>query len=90
MDEVAFITSTRFSRKRMVTASSDRIDFNQPIPAGTIIELVGSVVNVGNKNLQVQVDVFAEEMYSLARKKAISGLFTFVAVDHEKKPIPIL
>lgn len=25
MDEVAFITSTRFSRKRMVTASSDRI-----------------------------------------------------------------
>lgn len=27
MDEVAFIAATRFSRQRMVTVSSDRIDF---------------------------------------------------------------
>ena len=27
MDEVAFITATRFSRQRMVTVSSDKIDF---------------------------------------------------------------
>ena len=40
MDEVAFITATRFTRKICVTVSSDRIDFKQPIPAGTIIELV--------------------------------------------------
>ena len=33
MDEVAFITATRFSRQRMVTVSSDRIDFTRPIPA---------------------------------------------------------
>ena len=58
MDEVAFITATRFSRKRMVTVSTDRIDFNHPIPAGTIIELIGSVAQVGNKSLKVQVDIF--------------------------------
>ena len=28
-DEVAFITATRFSRQRMVTVSSDRIDFKK-------------------------------------------------------------
>lgn len=32
MDEVAFITATRFARKRVVTVSSDKIDFKQPIP----------------------------------------------------------
>jgi acyl-CoA hydrolase len=37
MDEVAFITATRFTRKD-VTVSSDKIDFTKPIPAGTIIE----------------------------------------------------
>jgi acyl-CoA hydrolase len=36
MDEVAFITATRFTRKRCVTVSSDKIDFTKPIPAGTI------------------------------------------------------
>lgn len=90
MDEVAFITATRFSRKRMVTVSTDRIDFNHPIPAGTIIELVGTVAKVGNTSLKVQVDIFVEEMYSDHREKAICGEFTFVALDEHKNPVPVL
>ncbi|MFT3823625.1 MAG: acyl-CoA thioesterase [Chitinophagaceae bacterium] len=90
MDEVAFITATRFSRKRMVTVSSDKIDFKQPIPAGTIIELIGTVIHVGNTSLQVQVDIFIEEMYSFDRQKAISGSFTMVAIDDNKRPVQIL
>jgi len=90
MDEVAFITATRFSRKRMVTVSSDRIDFAKPIPAGTIIELIGKVVHVGNTSLKVLVEIFIEEMYSFERDKAITGTFTFVAIDHLKNPVKIL
>ena len=90
MDEVAFITSTRFSRQRMVTVSSDKIDFTKPIPAGTIVELVGTVIHVGNTSLKVRVDVFIEEMYSMQREKAISGVFTFVAIDENKKPVPVI
>jgi len=90
MDEVAFITSTRFSRQRMVTVSSDKIDFTKPIPAGTIVELVGTVMHVGNTSLKVRVDVFIEEMYSMHREKAISGVFTFVAIDENKKPVPVV
>jgi acyl-CoA hydrolase len=90
MDEVAFITATRFSRKRMVTVSSDKIDFTKPIPAGTIIELIGKVVHVGNTSLKVLVEIFIEEMYSFDRQKAITGTFTFVAVDEMKKPVSIM
>lgn len=89
MDEVAFITATRFSRKRMVTVSSDKIDFTHPIPAGTIVELVGKVVYVGNTSLKVNVDIYVEEMYSFERSNAIKGTFTFVAIDENKKPIKI-
>ncbi|MEP6796159.1 MAG: acyl-CoA thioesterase [Saprospiraceae bacterium] len=90
MDEVAFITSTRFSRQRMVTVSSDRIDFTKPIPAGTIVELVGTVIHVGNTSLKVRVDVFIEEMYSEHREKAITGVFTFVAIDEHKHPVSVV
>jgi acyl-CoA hydrolase len=90
MDEVAFITATRFSRKKMVTVSSGKIDFNQPIPADTIIELVGNVVRVGNRSLDVEVEIFVEEMYQDIRKQAIKGIFTFVALDDQKKPIAVL
>ncbi|MEL6535740.1 MAG: acyl-CoA thioesterase [Bacteroidota bacterium] len=90
MDEVAFITATRFSRLRMVTVSSDRIDFTRPIPAGTIIELVGKVVKVGRTSVQVEVEIFIEQMYEEHREKAITGMFTMVAVGEDKQPIPVL
>jgi len=90
MDEVAFITATRFSRKKMVTVSSGKIDFKQPIPADTIIELIGRVVRVGKTSLDVEVEVFVEEMYQDVRKQAIKGIFTFVAIDENKKPISVL
>lgn len=90
MDEVAFITATRFSRQRMVTVSSDKIDFSKPIPAGTIVELTGYVKNVGNTSLKVHVDVFIEEMYSNKRESAISGEFTFVAIDNDRNPTEIV
>ncbi len=89
MDEVAFITATRFSRQKMVTVSSDKIDFKKPIPAGTIIELVGNVSHVGNTSLKVRVDIYIEQMYSEHRKKAITGEFTFVAIDKNKHPVAI-
>lgn len=90
MDEVAFITATRFCRQRMVTVSSDRIDFKKPIPAGTIIELVGKVTYLGNTSLKVRVDIFVEQMYQEHREKAVSGEFTFVAIDEFKKPMKIM
>jgi len=89
MDEVAFITATRFSRQKVVTVSSDKIDFKMPIPAGTIIELIGKVVHVGNTSLKVSVEIFIEQMYSDERHKAISGEFTFVAIDDNKKPVKV-
>ena len=90
MDEVAFITATRFSRQRMVTVSSDRIDFNKPIPAGTIVELIGRVSHIGNTSLKVRVEIYIEQMYSDLREKAVTGEFSFVAIDENKKPTSIL
>jgi acyl-CoA hydrolase len=90
MDEVAFITATRFSRQKMVTVSSDRIDFTKPIPAGTIIELRGIVTHVGRTSLKVKVDIFIEEMYSEHREQAITGVFSLVAIDEHKHPVPVI
>lgn len=89
MDEVAFIAATRYSRQRVVTVSSSRIDFEKPIPAGTIIELVGEVVRVGRTSLDVEVNIFIEQMYKDHREKAIRGTFTFVAIDKDKNPVKI-
>jgi acyl-CoA hydrolase len=90
MDEAAFIAATRFCRKRLVTVSSDRIDFKHPIPGGSLVELVGQVVHVGRTSLKVEVNIYVEDMYHDHREKAITGTFSFVAVDSDGKPTPVL
>ena len=90
LDEVSFITATRFCRLPLVTVSSDRIDFNHPIPAGSIVELIGRVVKVGNTSLKVKVEVFVESMRHDGRELAIQGTFSFVAVGEDSRPVPVL
>ncbi len=89
MDELAFICATRFSRQRVVTVSTDKIDFKEPIPAGCIAELIAKVVEVGKTSCKIQVDIHLEEMYSTQKYVACSGEFTFVAISETKKPISI-
>ncbi|WP_024771117.1 MULTISPECIES: acyl-CoA thioesterase [Aquimarina] len=90
MDEVSFICATRFSRKKVVTISTDKIDFGKPIPEGTIIELVARIAEVGRTSCLVKVDIYKEDMYSNDRELAVSGHFKFVAIDNNKNPIPIV
>jgi acyl-CoA hydrolase len=90
MDEVAFITATRYARRKVVTVSSDKIDFTKPIPSGTLIEVIGRVVSVGRSSMKVRVELYVEQMYSDHRELAVTGVFTLVAIDENKRPMKIV
>lgn len=90
MDEASFICATRFSRKRVVTVSTDKIDFEKPIPEGSIVELIAKVVHVGKTSCKIQVDIFTERMYENERELAVTGCFTFVAINEYRNPIEIV
>ena len=89
MDKSAFITASRYTRKTMVTASSERIDFRAPIKHGHLVEVVGKVVNRGNTSVTVKVDIFSEDLLSGIRELCARGNFVLVSVDHANKPIPL-
>lgn len=89
MDEVAFIAATRFCRQKLVTVSSGEVDFTEPIPSGTFMELIGRVVSVGKTSLTAEVSIYCEPMYSEERKLAVKGSFTLVAIDDNKQPVRV-
>jgi len=89
MDEVAYITATRFCRKKVVTVSTGKIDFKKPIPYGTIAELIGSVEKAGTVKLEINVKIFIEEKYSENRELAVEGNFIFAAVDDNNLPVKL-
>ena len=90
MDEVAYITATRFCRKKVVTISTGKIDFKKPIPYGTIAELIGRVSNVGAVKLEINVQIFIEQKYTDSREKAVEGNFYFAAVDDNNQPVKLI
>lgn len=90
MDDTAFIAATRFTKLPVVTVSSDRINFNKPIPTGTIVEIVAKVIELGVTSVKVGVDVYIEQMYTESRELAIHGVLTFVALDSNKRPVSII
>mgnify|MGYP002397525724 CR=1 FL=1 len=90
MDEVAYITATRFCRKKVVTVSTGKIEFKKPIPYGMIVELVGNVAYVGAVKLEINVQIYIEQKYDTTREKAVEGNFFFAAVDENNQPIKIM
>lgn len=89
MDELAYITVTRFSKKKMVTISTDKMQFKNAIKSGTIAEIIGKVIKVGNLKIDILVEIWVEEMFSDKRIKAVNAIFTFAAIDSEHKPIKL-
>lgn len=89
MDSAAFIAATRHCRRKVVTRHLNAMEFRNPIPQGSLVELVARVVRAGRTSMTVQVDVFREDMYSEERELACAGTFTLVALGDDGQPAPV-
>src|SRR5690606_22298631 len=90
MDEVAYITATRFTRQRMFTVNTENIKFLKAIPLNSIVEIIGKVEKTEAVKLKIKVEIYTEKMYKHCQKeKAIEGVFVFAALDEQKKPTRI-
>jgi len=89
MDKAAFISASRYTRKTCVTAGMDRLDFTQSIKAGEIVEISAHLNFVSRSAMEIEVEVWGENILSGKKVKACSGYFTFVAVNGKGKPVPV-
>ena len=89
MDKAAFMVASRYARRNMVTVSSDKTDFKNPIKTGQLVEVLAKVKEVGNTSLKVTVDLIGEDLWTGDRALCTSGQFTMVALDDFGKPVVI-
>jgi len=87
MDEVAYITASRFLWQESVTVSIENVRFLLPILKGSIIEIIGKVTEIGNVKIKVQVQMLVDEKYSNKKEKAAEAIFWFAAVDENQNPV---
>jgi acyl-CoA hydrolase len=89
MDMTAAMVAQRHCGREVVTAGIDSIVFKEPIRIGDQVMLKASVNYVGRTSMEVGVQVTREDPYGGNSVVATSAHLTFVALDENKKPVPV-
>lgn len=89
IDEVAAIAAMRHSRRPVVTASIDSIDFLAPVKMGHSICLEAIVTATGRTSMEIFVKVISENLQTGERVLTATSFLTFVALDEEGKPTDV-
>lgn len=89
LDQVAYACASRYAARYVVTVSVDEVTFREPIRVGEMVTFLASVNHTGTTSMEVGIKVLAQDICSQRVRHVNSCFFTMVAVDDERKPVPV-
>jgi len=89
MDVNASIACNRFCRRIAVTASTEPVDFRNPVHVGDILEVRSRVAWVGDTSMIVRSEVHSESPTSGRRSLTTVGHLNFVAIGDDRRPASV-
>lgn len=89
IDEICVIAAMRHSHSRVVTASTDSLDFVSPIRMNDAAILEAFVTWTHRTSMEVYCVVRSENLLTGERRATVTAFCTFVAVDEEGKPMEV-
>ena len=89
LDQVAYACASRYASCYVVTLSVDQVMFLQPIHVGELVSFLASINYTGKSSMEVGIKVVAENIRTQEVRHVNSCFFTMVAVDEDRKPVPV-
>ncbi|WCL54343.1 acyl-CoA thioesterase [Gimibacter soli] len=89
MGKAAFIAASRHSRKTVVMAGTERVDFTNQIQNGEVVITLPRILATGRSSVRVEVQLWAENLHTDVRRQCGRGEFVMVAVDATHRPVPL-
>ena len=86
MDVAGGIIAHRIAQGRAATVAVDAMKFHQPVFVGDVLCCYAAVARIGRTSIAVKVEAWAERRNSTLRVKVTEGVFTYVAIDADRKP----
>lgn len=76
---------------RCVTIALDGMIFLQPVAVGDEVSIYARVLKTGRTSIRVHVEAWkrSRNQASAAPVKVTEGVFTYVAIDEERRPRPL-
>ncbi len=89
IDIAGGLAASRHCRNVVVTASMDSLDFQRPIRVGDAIILQARLNYAARTSMEVEVNVYAENLKTGERQRTSTALLTYVALDDNCKPTSV-
>ncbi|HEX6563852.1 MAG TPA: acyl-CoA thioesterase [Chthoniobacterales bacterium] len=89
MDLAGANAASRRSCGRCVTVAVDGMVFHEPVFVGDEVSLYCNVIRVGKTSMTIRVEAWRRSRTCDTRHKVTEAIFTYVAVDENRKPRPV-
>jgi acyl-CoA thioesterase YciA len=91
VDLAGSIVASRKARGRVATVAVNSFQFHKPVFVGDLISCYAEIQKIGNTSITVLVEVYAERNPADPECiKVTEATLTYVAVDDNRKPRPVL
>lgn len=90
IDQAAAVAAKMYGAGFIVTVAMHEVVFHQPVYVGDLVSFYTRITRVGRTSITVQVEVFAESDSTEKRVRVTEAEVTFVNLDKNRRPIPIL
>ena len=86
MDIAGGIYTKRVAQGRTVTIAVDAMNFHLPVFVGDVLCCYCDTIKTGSTSISVKIEAWAVRQYSTDRVKVTEGIFTYVAIDENRRP----
>lgn len=89
LDISCAISAHRHCKHVVVTAAVNNVSFDRPIRLGDFVTIKAHVSRAFGTSMEVWADVWVEDQESGEKIKCNSAIYTFVAMDKDRRPVRI-
>jgi acyl-CoA thioesterase YciA len=89
MDLGSSILAAKTAKARVVTVAMEGMSFLQPVRVGDRVACYARVEKIGRTSMKIAVEVWATRYQTGEQVKVTHGVFTYVALGRDGKPIPV-
>lgn len=86
MDIAGGVCAYAYTQSRIVTVGIEAMSFHQPVFIGDEVSFYTEVAKVGTTSITIHIEAWATRKESGDIVRVTEGLFTYVAINDQRKP----
>lgn len=89
MDLAGIIECKKYSSGKYVTIAIDKMKFVKHVTVGDLVKIYSKIEKIGNTSITIFMKAYVDRLNNHDEIEVTNGLFTYVKIDNNRKPIII-